>query len=95
MPSDTSEEAGRGGRLTDRQRDPQTGQYAYELEDFGRMCRCGHTLGVHVAGGFDCLNAETSIGPEHTGEPCDCQKFRPAKLRKPSGRAALTAGEKE
>lgn len=61
-------------------RDHVTGQYAFD-GDFGRMCRCGHTLGVHVHGGFDCLNAQAGIGPEHTGEPCDCERFRPVRKR--------------
>lgn len=80
------------GERHDR-RDHVTGQFEFD-NDFGRMCRCGHTLGVHAAGGWDCLNAETGIGPEHTGEPCDCQRFRPVRprKRKPAAPAATGAG---
>lgn len=56
-------------------RDPATGQYAYD-QDWDRMCRCGHTLGVHVSGGFDCINAV-----EGDRTPCGCEKFRPASTR--------------
>ena len=63
-------------------RDPVTGQFAYE-GDWSRMCTCGHTLGVHVHGGFDCLNGESIDGA--TGEPCDCTRFRPSRRRRPEG----------
>jgi len=53
-------------------RDMKNGQYVC-TNDFDRLCRCGHTLGVHaaatVAGRRDCFNGDT-------GEPCECTKFR-------------------
>lgn len=61
-------------------RDAVTGQYAYS-GDWDRVCRCGHTLGIHVDGGFDCLNQERGAGG--SGEPCDCERFRP---QAPGGR---------
>lgn len=62
--------------MSETNRDHLTGQYAYS-GDWDRMCRCGHTLGIHGGGGFDCLNGDTGAGG--TGEPCGCEKFRPAK----------------
>lgn len=60
-------------------RDRANGQYAHA--DFDRLCRCGHTLGVHtadrVAGVQECLNCD--IGD---GTPCDCQSFRPAPKKR-------------
>ena len=57
-------------------RDPVTGQFAYE-GDWGRICVCGHSLGAHIAGGFDCIAAESGEAPP--GTTCDCTKFRPAR----------------
>lgn len=61
-------------------RDPSTGQYAYD-NDFDRLCRCGHTLGEHVDGGFDCIY--TVAGPVvlRDAPPCPCRKFRPTGER--------------
>lgn len=56
-------------------RDAATGQYAYD-QNWDRMCRCGHTLGVHVSGGFDCINVV-----EGDRTPCDCEKFRPVSIK--------------
>lgn len=56
-------------------RDQVTGQYAFD-GDMSRMCVCGHTLGAHVAGGWDCLNGNRMVGPECDGTPCSCEKFR-------------------
>lgn len=56
-------------------RDPVTGQYAYDRY-WERMCRCGHSLGVHVSGGFDCINVV-----EGDRTPCDCDKFRPIAIK--------------
>jgi len=56
-------------------RDPATGQYAYD-QNWDRMCRCGHALGIHVSGGFDCQN---SVEGDRT--PCDCTKFRPVSTK--------------
>lgn len=60
-------------------RDRATGQYAWD-GDMSRMCVCGHTLGVHCAGGFDCMNG--SGCPGATGEPCDCQKFQLSRKKR-------------
>lgn len=59
-------------------RDPVTGQYAYS-NDWERMCRCGHPLGAHVSGGFDCING--SDAPMCDGTPCACEKFRPSRAK--------------
>lgn len=53
-------------------RDPKTGQFSY-ANGFSRMCKCGHTLGVHVSGGFECVNRDAG-----DGTPCSCRKFQPA-----------------
>jgi hypothetical protein len=44
---------------------------------------------VHVAGGFECLNENKAVGPECTGEACDCAKFRPVKSSAPSTNGAV------
>lgn len=54
-------------------RDQVSGQYAYE-GNWDRLCVCGHRLGDHIAGGFDC-------GLFHHTKGCKCQKFRPSKRR--------------
>lgn len=59
-------------------RDPQTQQFAYQ-NNWERLCVCGHPLGCHVAGGFDCLNGQNIAYA--TGEPCDCEKFRPSRKK--------------
>lgn len=62
---------------TRRNRDPHTGQYAYD-GDFDRMCVCGHTLGVHVDGGFDCINGD--VGDDRVR--CECMKFRQSRAKR-------------
>lgn len=57
-------------------RDPVTGQYAFD-GDLARVCLCGHPLGVHVSGGFDCINQDVG-----DGEPCDCARFRASPSRR-------------
>jgi hypothetical protein len=57
-------------------RDPVTKRYAY-FGRFERPCLCGHTLGIHIAGGFDC-----------GARGCDCEKFRPA-YKPRAGRARI------
>lgn len=62
------------------------GQFAY-FGGFDRLCVCGHTLGIHCAGGFDCFATPPGEGPkdfqvEGLKARCDCQKFRPSR-RKP------------
>lgn len=65
-------------------RDPNNGQYAY-FGGFERMCVCGHTLGVHIAGGFEC--GADPFGKDENGfsEPdsanCKCLKFRPSRRK--------------
>ena len=59
-----------------------TGQYTY-TNGLGRVCECGHTLGVHSATRIeyqgkkiqDCMNGDVG-----TGETCDCQLFIPKKV---------------
>lgn len=70
----------RANELRSPSRDPVTGQYAFD-GDFARACRCGHPLGVHVAGGFDCLNSNRSAGGD--GVACACLKFRPLQIAPP------------
>lgn len=56
-------------------RDPQSGQFAFDGR-WDRLCVCGHTLGVHCAGGFDCLaGTNCTNDPNPPGKFCDCQKF--------------------
>lgn len=56
-------------------RDPATGQYSY-FGDFDRLCVCGHSLGAHIAGGFEC-GTNPADYPETKG--CQCQKFKPTR----------------
>lgn len=51
-------------------RDPETKRYSF-YGRFDRVCACGHTLGIHIAGGFEC----GSVG-------CSCERFVPAKKPK-------------
>lgn len=61
-------------------RKPDTGRYAY-WNDFDRLCKCGHSLGVHIAGGFECgTDAIGNNEPEAAG--CTCEKFRPSGKRR-------------
>lgn len=61
-------------------REPGTGRYAY-WNDFERLCKCGHSLGVHIAGGFECgADAIGNKEPEAIG--CKCEKFRPSGKRR-------------
>jgi len=61
-----------------RYREPGTGRFAY-WNDFNRVCKCGHRLGDHVAGGFEC-----GCDPQHSPETrgCKCQRFRPTGKRR-------------
>lgn len=55
-------------------RNRHNGQFAYS-SDFDRLCRCGHTLGVHTGEApHECINEDSFAGG--TGEPCACVKFR-------------------
>ena len=55
-------------------RDPVTKRYSY-FGNFDRLCVCGHTPGVHIAGGFECGTSIETQG-------CQCLKFKPAKTKK-------------
>jgi hypothetical protein len=64
----------------DEYRDPTNGQFAY-CGDMSRLCVCGHTLGVHIAGGFECgIDAKANGEPEAVG--CQCQKFRLSRRKR-------------
>lgn len=65
-------------------RDHVTGQYAYD-GNFDRMCRCGHTLGVHVDGGWDCIYQVAGPVSLPDAPPCPCKKFRPATDKRGGG----------
>lgn len=63
-----------------RNRDDRNGQFAYDGK-FERLCICGHTLGVHAVGGFDCLAGTNCLDDPHPGKHCDCQKFRQSRRK--------------
>lgn len=63
-----------------RYREPGTGRFSF-WGDFDRLCKCGHSLGVHVAGGFDC-GADPIGSEEPDAEGCQCQRFRPSGKRR-------------
>jgi hypothetical protein len=69
-------------------RDNVTGQYAFD-GNMDRVCVCGHTLGIHCAGGFDCFAQPTEGHPfyvEGLVAPCDCQRFHQSRKKALSGR---------
>ena len=56
-----------------RAREKASGRYGYEGQ-WDRLCRCGHTLGVHLAEApHPCAVADLK------DESCDCERFKPAK----------------
>lgn len=63
------------------------GRYEY-FGGFDRVCVCGHTLGIHCAGGWDCFAVPVSetgckdFQVEGLEKACDCQKFRPSRAKK-------------
>ncbi len=61
-------------------RDQTNGQFAMQ-NNWDRMCVCGHVLGSHCAGGFDCLHGTGAEMPRAPGEHCDCQKFRQSRKK--------------
>lgn len=61
-------------------RDPLSGQFAHDGR-FDRLCVCGHELGDHVAGGFDC-NVPMDGGLRRA-KPCDCVRFRASRAKDP------------
>lgn len=60
---------------TTRSRDPVTGQYAFDGNS-DRICTCGHRLGAHIAGGFEC-GTNSADHPETKG--CRCKIFKQAR----------------
>jgi hypothetical protein len=62
-------------------RDERNGQFGFDGQ-WDRLCTCGHRLGVHGAGGVDCL-AGTNVpdDPNPRGIFCDCEKFRQSRKR--------------
>lgn len=57
-------------------RDKANGQYTHSKLDV--LCRCGHTLGVHLAESpRECLNSDTG-----DGTPCDCIDYKKAKVKR-------------
>ena len=52
----------------------------YDLSKMHLLCVCGHTLGVHVAGGHNCIAHEAwNGGTPESVDMCDCEKFKRAK----------------
>ena len=64
-------------------RDDRNGRYAFD-GDMSRLCVCGHTLGDHFYGApHECATYSktgNTNAPDHA--PCDCQKFRPKRVKK-------------
>ena len=58
---------------TTRNRTKRTGQYTY-TGGFDRLCRCGHTLGVHTAD-----RAKIDGVTHQPCGNCECQCFKPTK----------------
>lgn len=75
----TNQKGSEGGMSDARGYREPSGRFAY-WNKFDRLCTCGHTLGVHVAGGFDCLNGTKSV-PGASGDPCKCEKFKPSRKK--------------
>ena len=65
-----------------RTRDEYTGQFACN-QDFQRMCVCGHRLGSHGWGGFDCLVATgiPQFMDDDNSRECACVKFRQSRRK--------------
>lgn len=73
-------------------RDPVTGRYDFD-GDLDRLCRCGHSLGVHASGGYYCgIDARASGQPEAIG--CKCERFRPSGKRRDRSAAIDVSGDK-
>lgn len=59
----------------DQMRERQTGRYGY-VNQWERLCRCGHTLGVHTAEPpHECIARDF----DRTATSCGCMKFRPKR----------------
>lgn len=75
-------------RYRNRPREKASGQFGF-VHNWGRVCVCGHELGVH--GGeapHECFNEDRNNMPKFEGaladvpaEPCDCRRFRPSRRR--------------
>lgn len=68
-------------------REPGTGRFAY-WNDFDRLCKCGHSLGVHIAGGFEC-GTDTGGNSERDAAGCKCERFRPSGKRRAVGQTVV------
>ena len=55
-----------------------------------RLCQCGHTLGVHVAGGHECIVADAAPTAAPTAPVCQCEKFRATPKLARKRRSPLT-----
>lgn len=62
---------GKGRKSRHKERERATGRY----ESLKGVCACGHTKGVHVAGGHECIVDEMVKG----APSCDCEKFTKAR----------------
>jgi hypothetical protein len=62
-------------RRENEYREPGNGKFSY-FGDFDRLCKCGHSLGVHIAGGFEC-----GTDPTDESAGCACQRFKPSGKR--------------
>lgn len=61
-------------------RERATGQYAFS-GDMSRLCRCGHTLGIHAGEApHPCFNGD-KYAEGATGEDCACERFKPANAK--------------
>jgi hypothetical protein len=73
------------------------GQYDFSA-DMNMMCRCGHRLGTHAGdnetGKRPCFNEDTYGDPPYsTGQPCDCEHFKPAKVKAPVTRTSAPSAQ--
>lgn len=65
-----------------RQKRADDGRYTYD-NDWDRLCRCGHRLGIHAAAApHDCLAGTHCPGDPHKGLHCKCERFRPNGKRR-------------
>jgi hypothetical protein len=69
-------------QATGRYRDPETGRWDYD-GDFSRLCKCGHSLGVHSQGGYYC-DTDAIGGNEPEARGCECERFVPTGKRRTS-----------
>jgi hypothetical protein len=73
-------------------RDVRTGEFAFD-NNFDRMCVCGHTLGVHVHGGWDCgLNPPITL-KQKGARAKNSGRAEPRNTRQPASDCSLVAKE--